>query len=248
MWRYKSRGRRAGGARLLDGELSRARRASSCSTSASPVRRPSCRTTCRRARSRRIIFNLKPGDEVTISGPYGEFFIKDTDAEMVYIGGGAGMAPLRSHIFELFKNRRTDRKVSYWYGGRSLRELFYVERVPRDREGVSRTSSFNIALSEPLARRQLDRLHRLHPPGPARRLPERPSGSRGHRILHLRSAHDEPGGVQHARRSGRREARTSPSTTSAARATPVRAVHRSWPIFVQPKSQRDSATGWSNDE
>ena len=73
------------------------------------------------------IFGLQPGDEVTISGPYGEFFIKDTDAEMVYIGGGAGMAPLRSHIFELFKNRKTDRKVSYWYGGRSVRELFYVD-------------------------------------------------------------------------------------------------------------------------
>ena len=73
------------------------------------------------------IFGRKPGDEVTISGPYGEFFIKDTDAEMVYIGGGAGMAPLRSHIYELFKRRKTDRKVSYWYGGRSLRELFYVD-------------------------------------------------------------------------------------------------------------------------
>ncbi|MEM8946993.1 MAG: NADH:ubiquinone reductase (Na(+)-transporting) subunit F, partial [Planctomycetota bacterium] len=73
------------------------------------------------------IFSLKPGDEVTISGPYGEFFIKDTDSEMVYIGGGAGMAPLRSHIFELFNNLKTGRKVSYWYGGRSLRELFYVD-------------------------------------------------------------------------------------------------------------------------
>ncbi|MGB5404362.1 MAG: NADH:ubiquinone reductase (Na(+)-transporting) subunit F, partial [Robiginitalea sp.] len=73
------------------------------------------------------IFDLKPGDEATISGPYGEFFFKDSNAEMVYIGGGAGMAPLRSHIFELFRNRKTDRKVSYWYGGRSLRELFYIE-------------------------------------------------------------------------------------------------------------------------
>ena len=73
------------------------------------------------------IFNLKPGDKVTISGPYGEFFIKDTKAEMVYIGGGAGMAPLRSHVFELFKNLKTGRKVSYWYGGRSLRELFYTD-------------------------------------------------------------------------------------------------------------------------
>lgn len=96
------------------------------------------------------IFNCKPGDKVTISGPYGEFFIKETDAEMVYIGGGAGMAPLRSHIFELFKNRRTSRKVSFWYGGRSLRELFYVEEF-REIEKEFPNFTFNIALSDPLA-------------------------------------------------------------------------------------------------
>jgi Na+-transporting NADH:ubiquinone oxidoreductase subunit F len=95
------------------------------------------------------MFGLKPGDEVTISGPYGEFFIKDTDAEMVYIGGGAGMAPLRSHVFELFKNRKTSRKVSYWYGGRSLRELFYVEHF-REIEKEFPNFKFNIALSEPV--------------------------------------------------------------------------------------------------
>lgn len=95
------------------------------------------------------IFSRKPGDKVTISGPYGEFFIKDTDAEMVYIGGGAGMAPLRSHIFELFKERKTKRKVSYWYGGRSLRELFYVEHF-REIEKEFPNFTFNIALSEPL--------------------------------------------------------------------------------------------------
>lgn len=95
------------------------------------------------------IFGLKPGDEVTISGPYGEFFIKDTEAEMVYIGGGAGMAPLRSHIFELFKNLKTGRKVSYWYGGRSLRELFYVDHF-RAIEKEFPNFQFNIALSEPL--------------------------------------------------------------------------------------------------
>lgn len=94
------------------------------------------------------IFNLKPGDKVTISGPYGEFFIKDTQAEMVYIGGGAGMAPLRSHIFELFKNRKTDRKVSYWYGGRSSRELFYIDHF-RGIEEEFPNFKFNIALSEP---------------------------------------------------------------------------------------------------
>lgn len=95
------------------------------------------------------IFGLKPGDKVTISGPYGEFFIKDTDAEMVYIGGGAGMAPLRSHIFELFKNLKTGRKVTYWYGGRSMRELFYVDHF-RAIEKEFPNFKFNIALSEPL--------------------------------------------------------------------------------------------------
>ena len=94
------------------------------------------------------IFSRKPGDEVTISGPYGEFFIKDTEAEMVYIGGGAGMAPLRSHIFELFKNQKTNRKVSYWYGGRSLRELFYVDHF-REIEKEFPNFKFNIALSDP---------------------------------------------------------------------------------------------------
>lgn len=95
------------------------------------------------------IFSLKPGDKCTISGPYGEFFIKDTDAEMVYIGGGAGMAPLRSHIFELFKRQRTDRKVSYWYGGRSLRELFYVDHFRKIEEEFP-NFKFNIALSDPM--------------------------------------------------------------------------------------------------
>ncbi|GAA5506754.1 NADH:ubiquinone reductase (Na(+)-transporting) subunit F [Novipirellula caenicola] len=95
------------------------------------------------------IFNLKPGDKATISGPYGEFFIKDTEAEMVYIGGGAGMAPLRSHIFELFKRGKTNRKVSYWYGGRSSRELFYVDHFRKIEEEFP-NFKFNIALSEPL--------------------------------------------------------------------------------------------------
>ena len=94
------------------------------------------------------VFGLKPGDKVTIAGPYGEFFIKDTHNEMVYIGGGAGMAPLRSHIFELFRNRKTDRKVSFWYGGRSLKELFYVDHF-RKIEKEFPNFSFNIALSEP---------------------------------------------------------------------------------------------------
>ena len=95
------------------------------------------------------IFNLKPGDKVTISGPYGEFFIRDTDAEMVYIGGGAGMAPLRSHVFELFRNRESDRKVSYWYGGRSRRELFYTEHF-REIEKNFPNFTYHIALSAAL--------------------------------------------------------------------------------------------------
>lgn len=95
-----------------------------------------------------FIFNLKPGDEVTISGPYGEFFIKETPAEKIYIGGGAGMAPLRSHIFELFKNMHTNCKVSYWYGGRSRRELFYIDEF-EELEKKFPNFKLNIALSEP---------------------------------------------------------------------------------------------------
>lgn len=94
------------------------------------------------------IFNLKPGDKVTISGPYGEFYIKDTENEMVYIGGGAGMAPLRSHIFELFRHLKTGRKVSYWYGARSLREMFYEDEF-RAIEQEFPNFTFNVALSDP---------------------------------------------------------------------------------------------------
>ncbi len=95
-----------------------------------------------------FMFNLKPGDEVTISGPYGEFFIKETPAEKIYIGGGAGMAPLRSHIFELFKNMHTNCKVSYWYGGRSCCELFYMEEF-EELQKKNPNFSLHIALSEP---------------------------------------------------------------------------------------------------
>ena len=77
------------------------------------------------------IFNLKPGDKVNVFGPYGEFFIRETDAEMIYIGGGAGMAPLRSHIFDLLKHRNSARRISYWYGARSLREVFYADEFER---------------------------------------------------------------------------------------------------------------------
>ena len=95
------------------------------------------------------IFSRKPGDKVMVSGPYGEFHIKHTDKEMVYIGGGAGMAPLRSHIFHLFHTEHTKRKVSYWYGGRSMREIFYEDHF-RAIEKENSNFTFNIALSEPL--------------------------------------------------------------------------------------------------
>ena len=95
------------------------------------------------------VFGLKKGDKATISGPYGEFFIKPTEKEMIYIGGGAGMAPLRSHIFHLFHTLKSNRKVSYWYGGRSLRELFYIDDF-RNIEKEFPNFSFHIALSEPM--------------------------------------------------------------------------------------------------
>jgi len=96
-----------------------------------------------------FIFSRKPGDKVFISGPYGEFHIKHTGSEMVYIGGGAGMAPLRSHIFHLFKTMKTIRKVSFWYGARSLREVFYEDEF-REIEKQFPNFTFNLALSKPL--------------------------------------------------------------------------------------------------
>lgn len=95
------------------------------------------------------IFNLKQGDDVVISGPFGEFYLEDGDEELVYIGGGAGMAPMRSHIFDLFKRIKTDRKVSFWYGGRSMKEVFYqaeFEEMAKAHDNFT----FHLALSEPL--------------------------------------------------------------------------------------------------
>ncbi len=94
------------------------------------------------------IFSRKPGDKVTLSGPYGEFFIKDTENEMMFIGGGAGMAPMRSHIFHLFKTAQTGRKTTFWYGARSKREIFYEDEF-RAIEKAFPNFTFNIALSEP---------------------------------------------------------------------------------------------------
>ncbi len=95
------------------------------------------------------IFGLKPGDKVTISGPFGEFFARDTDNEMIFIGGGAGMAPMRSHIFDQFKRLHTKRKVSFWYGARSLREAFYIDHFDKIAE-ENENFEWHLALSEPL--------------------------------------------------------------------------------------------------
>jgi Na+-transporting NADH:ubiquinone oxidoreductase subunit F len=94
------------------------------------------------------IWSLKEGDKVTISGPFGEFFAKDTDAEMVFVGGGAGMAPMRSHIFDQLKRLNSKRKISFWYGARSKREMFYVE----DFDGLAEQNEnfvWHTALSDP---------------------------------------------------------------------------------------------------
>ena len=94
------------------------------------------------------VFSLKPGDKVTVSGPYGEFFAKDTKAEMIFVGGGAGMAPMRSHIFDQLKRLNSDRKISFWYGARSKREMFYVE----DYDGLAEqfdNFEWHVALSDP---------------------------------------------------------------------------------------------------
>jgi Na+-transporting NADH:ubiquinone oxidoreductase subunit F len=94
------------------------------------------------------IFDLKPGDETTISGPFGEFFAKDTQKEMVFVGGGAGMAPMRSHIFDQFRRIKTDRKVTFWYGARSKREMFYVEDFDTI-QSENENFKWHVALSEP---------------------------------------------------------------------------------------------------
>lgn len=95
------------------------------------------------------VFNLKPGDKVSVYGPFGEFFAKETDAEMVFVGGGAGMAPLRSHIFDQLLRLNSNRKISYWYGARSAREMFYTEEFD---ELAKKYDNFewHVALSDPM--------------------------------------------------------------------------------------------------
>ena len=127
------------------------------------------------------IFNLKQGDKVTISGPYGEFFIKDTEREMVYIGGGAGMAPMRSHSFHLFHTLKTGRKVSFWYGARSVREMFYDDHF-KSIEKSFPNFTYRVALSEPMEE-------------------DRWTGSTGfiHQVLHdeYLNDHDDPTEVEY---------------------------------------------------
>lgn len=95
------------------------------------------------------VFSLKPGDKVTVYGPFGDFFAKDTDAEMVFIGGGAGMAPMRSHIFDQLKRLNSKRKISFWYGARSLREAFYMDEYDKLEE-ENENFTWHLALSDPL--------------------------------------------------------------------------------------------------
>ena len=95
------------------------------------------------------VFDLKPGDKITISGPYGEFFAQETEREMCFIGGGAGMAPMRSHIFDQLKRIKSDRKITFWYGGRSKRELFYMDEF-KQLEKEFPNFSLHVALSDPL--------------------------------------------------------------------------------------------------
>ena len=95
------------------------------------------------------VYGLKPGDNVTISGPFGEFFAKDTDAEMIFVGGGAGMAPMRSHLFDQLKRLHSDRKITFWYGARSKREMFYTEHYD-GLQAEHDNFKWYVALSEPL--------------------------------------------------------------------------------------------------
>lgn len=111
------------------------------------------------------VFNLKPGDKCVVSGPYGEFFIKETKKEMVYIGGGAGMAPLRSHLFHMFHTlKTTDRKVSFWYGGRTRRELFYIDEFRKIEEEFP-NFRFYVALDNPLPEDNWNEKENIDAPG-----------------------------------------------------------------------------------
>ena len=142
-----------------------------------------------------FIFSRKPGDKVTISGPYGEFFLRETNNEMMFIGGGAGMAPMRSHIFNLFHTIHTDRKVTFWYGARALQEApgrkseFPLDTSPRPSRPCSRCCRRGLQTG-------------LRTPGDLRELSEEPREPRRYRILLVRTSNDDPGSNQNAVRSG----------------------------------------------
>ncbi len=146
------------------------------------------------------IFSLKPGDEVTISGPFGEFFARDTDNEMVFIGGGAGMAPMRSHIFDQFRRLHTDRKVVVLVWRPKLVRSLLPGGLRRDRgrERQLRLASRDVRTP---AGGQLDRRDGVHPPGGLRQLSQGPPGAGGLRVLHVRTADDELGLHPDAHRS-----------------------------------------------
>ena len=108
-----------------------------------------------------FIWSLKAGDKVTISGPFGEFFAKDTENEMIFIGGGAGMAPMRSHIFDQLGRIKTERKISFWYGARSKREMFYEDDF-NTLAGENDNFDWHVALSDPQPEDNWDGLYWFH--------------------------------------------------------------------------------------
>ena len=147
------------------------------------------------------IFNLKPGDKVTISGPYGEFFARETDAEMIFVGGGAGMAPMRSHIFDQFRRIKTGRKTTFWYGARSMREAFYQEDFDRI-SAENDNFEWTLALSEPLEEDNWSGpTGFIHQVLYDMYLKDHPRSGRG-RVLHVRPSHDEHSRDEHAARPG----------------------------------------------
>ena len=182
------------------------------------------------------VYARKPGDVVTISGPYGEFFIQETEREMVYIGGGAGMAPLRAHIFHLFHTLNTGRKVSYWYGAPLQARDLLRGSLPRHRGEVPEFLLPHRAVGA-AAGRQLGWPGRLHPPGGARRVPRQAGSAGGHRVLPVRAAADADRGTEDAVRPRR-----------GTRDDPLRRVLRvrrnatdSWhgPVGPEPVAARD---------
>ena len=148
------------------------------------------------------LHRLKPGDKVTAIGPFGTFHIKPTGKEMVYLGGGAGMAPIRSHLAHLFETEKTGRRVSFWYGARSLRESFYQRLLRGLGQAIPQLQLPPRPLRAP-ARGQLAIAHRLHPRGLAGKLPRQPPRSRQHRILPLWPAGHGPSRAEDAGRPQR---------------------------------------------